>query len=373
VKAHEYIRRRKFGGEILKSTTTLDEIRTEYLKNIRNRILRILVWVLKADNTAGVLLLPVARGLGNLHGRRGNSCSTMRQSIKRDTSYNQAYFQSLTLWYIMKHCRLALTPEFKSSVLLPQLKALSSAQEKKKYVEDRAPTAKSDILQWFRFRCVDLICLEALAEVGELGWYNESGLQTEIHNSMAVCEKFVSRLRESRQGPDSIIDEDIDRLYLLGKELFNFQTPGQSETPTDLAQARAREAEKRIEDRKPSSHFNPGPENENDLSPPLCHAPWELNCLNHHSALQAPIWSKDLVDLHNRRNNVFQFILSDHTFMTTWDRSSTSMIGQWWDIEPASVICATLIDLKILRECFLAILIRSEKLETHRSKVNWEP
>jgi hypothetical protein len=58
------------------------------------------------------------------------------------------------------------------------------------------------------------------------------------------------------------------------------------------------------------------------------------------------MWSKPLDDLGDRRDNVFQFVLSDHTFMSTWDQADSSTIGRWWDIEPASVLCATLIDLK---------------------------
>jgi hypothetical protein len=101
----------------------------------------------------------------------------------------------------------------------------------------------------------------------------QSGLQTVIEKSKAECEKFVLRLRESRQGPDSITDEEVDRLYLLGEELFDFEEQGQSDTPADLAHARAREAKRRIESRQPTSQFNPGPKSGSDLLRPSCHAP----------------------------------------------------------------------------------------------------
>ena len=353
VKAHEYLSKRKFAEEIQKSKTSLDEIRDNYLKNIRVRIHEVLVWVLKADNKAdnntGELLLPIAEGHSEINNTRRSSCTSMRGTIKRDKTYNQAYFQSLTVWYVMKHCKSAITTQFKSEVLLPELKKLVQDNERSKY-EDGVSTAKSDILKWFRFRCLDLMCRQPLDEAGNLLWNTEPKLKEDIYKSEAVCKKFVLRLRESREGPDSISDEEIDRLYLLGEELFDFQTLAPDQSPTDLAQARAIEAQQRIESRKPTSHFNPGPKTGNDLTRAPCHAPWELNCLNHHSALQAALWSQGLDDLGDRRNNVFQFILSDHTFMATWDRAENSMIGKWWDMEPASVICATLIDLKIRRK-----------------------
>lgn len=406
VKAHEYISKRDFGEEILKSQTSLDRIRTNYLETIRHRILQVLVWVLKANNTSGQLLLPIAKGHAELQSERRSNCRITRPLVKRDTSYNQAYFQSLTVWYVMKHCKEAITPNFKSNILLPELEKLAKEDnEKRKYSEDRVSTAKSDILQWFRFRCLDLMCREPLQENGNSLWYNGLALETEIGRSMRECEKFVLRLRESRQGPDSTTDEEIDRLYLLGEELFDFriqtptpaqpkaltqdQTHGQStqnqnqrshsadasssqsgqdgrstdatqqsqgaqtvyaaapsSRPIDLAQARALETQRRVETRKRTSQFNPGPKSGVGSTRFPCHAPWELNCLNHHSTLQVAVWAKDIVDLGKRRDNVFQFILSDYTFMTTWDRADSSMIGRWWDMEPTSVICATLIDLK---------------------------
>ena len=333
------------------SQTSLDRIRDDYLKMIRNRILEVLVWVLKADNTTGRLLLPIAKGHNELNTIRNNirrsSYESMRDTIKRDKSYNQAYFQSLTVWYVMKHCERAITTHFKSKVLLPELEKLVEDDDEKRKYEDRVSTAKSDILQWFRFRCLDLMCRQPLDEGGNLLWNTKLvKLKSDIHRSEAECKKFVLRLRESRGGPDSISDEEIDRLYLLGEELFDFQTLAHDQSPADLAQARAVEAQQRIESRNSTSHFNPGPKSGNDLTRAPCHAPWELNCLNHHSALKAALWSKELDDLGDRRNNVFQFILSDHTFMATWERAENSMIGKWWDMEPASVICATLIDLK---------------------------
>jgi hypothetical protein len=310
----------------------------------------VLIWVLKANNQTGQWLLAIEHGHIDQQNKHRTACLAARQSIKPDTSYNQAYFQSLTVWYVMKHCEDAITVEFESKVLLPELERLARFEdERKKYSEDRVSTPKSDILQWFRFRCLDLICKRTLEENEIVDWYRTTGLETDIQRSQAECEKFVLRLRESRQGPDSTIDEEIDRLYLLGDELgfFKFHTQTPYEPPADLAEARAREAQERIQSKKPTSYFNPGPKSGLGLSRASSHAPWELTYLNHHSALRVAVWVNDLDDLARRRNDVFHFILSDHTFMTSWNRADSTMIGKWWDMEPASVICATLIDLKL--------------------------
>ncbi len=104
------------------------------------------MWVLKADNLAGELLLAIAAGRSQLHNSRRSDCETMRQWVKSNRLYNQAYYQSLMLWYIMKHYPLAMTPDFKSSVPLPELKALSTDDERQKYIENTASTAMVSFL-----------------------------------------------------------------------------------------------------------------------------------------------------------------------------------------------------------------------------------
>jgi hypothetical protein len=43
--------------------------------------------------------------------------------------------------------------------------------------------------------------------------------------------------------------------------------------------------------------------------------------------------------------------MSDYSFMASWDRADREMVSKWWDIEPVSKICATLLDLKMEGEC----------------------
>jgi hypothetical protein len=42
----------------------------------------------------------------------------------------------------------------------------------------------------------------------------------------------------------------------------------------------------------------------------------------------------------------YRFLMSDYTFISSWDESRDNLIGSWWDVEVGSVLCATLIDLQ---------------------------
>lgn len=252
----------------------------------------------------------------------------------------------------MKNCSDALTTDFVTKFLLPELQKLTENEERSKYSEDRS-TPKSDVLQWFRFRCLNLICETKINTNGsDTSLYEEQGLgglKKIIDDSEAKAQKYVLRLRESRQGLNPTADEEVDRLYLLADELFVYDELVKDEQIKDLAQARSVEVKERIitETSAPQPHAVFRSWDTSSQAP--CHSPWELNCLSHHSHLHVGVWSKDdLPDLIERRDSLFQFILSDHTFMTTWDRADCSMVGKWWNMEPASVICATLVDLKDL-------------------------
>jgi hypothetical protein len=75
----------------------------------------------------------------------------------------------------------------------------------------------------------------------------------------------------------------------------------------------------------------------------VSHGPWELLCTNHQSFLRVT----DDSNIRAARDRLFEFLMSDYSFMTSWDRADSDMIGKWWDVEPVSVICATLLDLKL--------------------------
>jgi hypothetical protein len=268
-----------------------------------------------------------------------NGHSTGAQALK-DSSYNQACFTRIAVWYVMKYCEAAMTSEFRTYIQRNGLGALPPPDEDS--APDKESTPKNDVLLWFDVSCLLLLWKELHAEDDSP---NIHVVDEQISKSQKHREKIVKRLRKSQSGPYSMGDEELDRLFLLGEELGFEDLP--SDTSAKLATQRAEQTRSRIAKRRRTEIFNCGPRPANARRSPriTSHGPWELTCLNHHSLLKTSLDPKTDVNLSQSRDACFEFFLSDYTFMVSWDRADKSMIGKWWDIEPGSVICATLLDL----------------------------
>jgi hypothetical protein len=141
-------------------------------------------------------------------------------------------------------------------------------------------------------------------------------------------------------------DETVDRLALLADELVF--TLGVPKKDADFAKNSAKQAAKKVSKRERTRTFNPGVA-ETKSGQTRIHAPWELACLNHHSLLHLESEMPKEVDSEHieiAKQNCFQFLSSDHSFLATWDRSRKNMFGEWWDYEVSSIICSTLIGLR---------------------------
>jgi hypothetical protein len=269
-----------------------------------------------------------------------------------DQSYNQACYATLAVWYVMKHCPQAMSDDYRSTTLLPKLRrAYDSVQ--KRASRDKEPTPKNDVLQWLHLSCLFLICNERFGtnENGEVvDGFTPSGLdRQEVIRTQQKFEKYVSRLKTSQMETYSVEHEELDRVLLLGEEL------GLDAVPTpftfSLASSRANHTRKRIAERKRTTRFNPGPKVWKS-SRIMSNSPWELLCTNHQGFLRIT----DDSNVKAARDRLFEFIMADYSFMASWDRADSNMIGKWWDLEPVSVICATLLDLKIEgKSSFLAL------------------
>jgi hypothetical protein len=148
--------------------------------------------------------------------------------------------------------------------------------------------------------------------------------------------------------PDSYSaeNETVDRLALLADELVF--TLGVSKKDADFAKNSAKQAAKKILKREKTRTFNPGVA-ETKPGQARIHPPWELACLNHHSLLHLGSEMPKEVDSENieiAKQNCFQFLSSDHSFLASWDRSRKNIFGEWWDYEVSSIICSTLISLR---------------------------
>jgi len=318
-----------------------------YLNKLKLSIRSSLTWLVNTDlkpwGPLQALKSDPTSDVENLPPVRLPTCQINRMEIAIDPSYNKACYATLAVWYAMKHCRQAITNEFKIKILLPKLgKAYESVQ--KRASRNKEPTPKNDVIQWLHLSCLFLICNEHFTtnSKGEaVDGFAVSGIdRQELLNSQQRFEKYVSRLKTSQIESYSIEHEELDRVILLGEELGLDAIP----TPftSSLASSRAQQSRRRIIERKRTTRFNPGPK-QGKASRLISNGPWELLCTNHQSFLRVT----DDSNIRAARDRLFEFLMSDYSFMTSWDRADSDMIGRWWDVEPVSVICATLLDLKV--------------------------
>lgn len=343
MKAHEFIRTRYFEPDLLDKIRSLDNMRELYLVKLRKHVRAILTWLIETDLRPRQLLLALKIDrnpdlVSEISAERIDSCNRLRESVNVDRSYNQACFASLAVWYVMKYCPQAITEELKSQTLLPQLKHAYTAIEKRRSRSQEDPTPKNDVLQWFHLCCLQMILRQPVGQASD--GYEASGLDpAEITKVQHKFQKYVTRLKTNQKVPYSSEHEEMDRLVLLGEELdlAMIENPYTS----SLASARAAETRLRLAERARTTKFNPGPKAWKS-SRMTSTAPWELSFLNHHSYL----YITDDANVRASRDRCFDFVLSDYSFMTSWDRADFNMVGSWWDIEPLSVFSATLLDLK---------------------------
>jgi hypothetical protein len=326
----------------------LDEIRKAYLTELRHFIRSSLIWLINTEMKPGRLLLalksdaPVELIAAAAQLRK---CDTNRASLSKsiDQTYNQACYAMLAVWYVMKNCPVVITDPFKSKILLPQLnKAYEAVQ--KRASRDKEPTPKNDVLQWLHLSCLFLICNETFEtnESGEqIDGFAASQLdRQDVIRTQQKFEKYVSRLKTAQIESYSIEHEELERVLLLAEELGldAIQTP----LTSSLAISRAAHTRQRLLQRRRTTIFKPGPKPWKGARI-TSNGPWELLCTNHQSFLRVA----DDSDVRAGRDRLFEFLTADYSFMTSWDRADSDMIGKWWNFEPASVICATLLDLKV--------------------------
>jgi hypothetical protein len=348
VKVFDFIGTRHFEPDLLQRFRSLDEIREVYLEKLRLFIRSSLVWLVNTDMKPGRLLLALKSSdlppdVESQPSERLQQCERNRVRMVIDQSYNQACYATLAVWYVMKHCPEAITGDFVIHILLPRLnRAFESVQ--KRASRDKEPTPKNDVLQWLHLCCLFLICNGRVGtnEKGDaVDGFMASGLdRQELLKTQQKFEKYVARLKTSQIESYSIEHEELHRVILVGEELGLDAIPTQF--TSSLASSRALQTRKQIAERKRTTIFSPGPKAWKGARV-TSNGPWELLCTNHQSFLRVA----DDSNIRAARDRLFEFIMSDYSFMTSWDRAESNMIGKWWDLEPSSVICSTLLDLKL--------------------------
>jgi hypothetical protein len=360
-KAYGFISTRHFEPDLLEPIQPLENIRTSYLETLRRVLLPALVWLVNTDFRRSRLLPAISSErqteqsgpLTSETSERLAECENDRVEMSFDQTYNRGCYATLAVWYVMKHCPEAITDDFKSRVLLPKLHiAYQSVQERA--TRDKEPTPKNDILQWYHMSCLFLICCQPFG-VGEEGNPVDAFALTELNpqhvlDTQQRFQKYASRLKASRDDFYSSKHEELDRVVLLGEELGLEDIPDDQDTFIQ-ASVKARQTRRRIVERKRTTRFNPGPSQWKNLHY-ISFGPWELTCTNHEIYLQIA----EEKSTASARDRVFSFLTSDYSFMASWDGADSNWVAKWWDMEPASIICTTLLHLKeegtVLRHFF---------------------
>lgn len=340
-------------------TPSLTEIRRHYLSKLYEHIRSILIWIVRTNLDIGTNLLPVKDQAKTL---RRDFC----QKQWSDDTHDQSGYASMAIWYVMENCS-AIIKDFDSKLLLKWLEDPNHLRNTRKTyhaddgLDESESTRKADLLQWFHASCFILICAKVQSLYPKENPEDKQivgMLEVMIKNMLAMqedCALIVKRWRKRQNKLYCSADEEVDRLVFLGDDLGLPRLLPKA--ISELAETLTNQARARISERRHTQTFYPGPK----LSPVgrtlgiTSNAPWELASLNHHSLLLVEV--EDSKDFLDRTGLIacFEFMLSDFTFMSSWDRSSKSMIAQWWDFEPSSVICATLIDLKVKGKFYMVL------------------
>ncbi|KAK0666027.1 hypothetical protein QBC41DRAFT_157065 [Cercophora samala] len=337
-KLHQFINSRELKRDFLHQYLELQTIREAYLDKLTAAIQGALAWLFATDLKPGRLLLAVHSSPFNMSDgpafNRLERCAGRRARLNWDMSYNRGCYATMAAWYAYMACPSAFSSQFIDQIIVPRLPvAYQLGMERAN--RDKQPTPKSNVLQWLHLSSILLLYDELGCAENELDIDIE-----EVRETQEKIEKHVSRLKTNQQGGWKAHHDELDRALLLAEEMHLDRWIHNSRSYT-LAVSRAKQTRQRIRERKRTAKFLPGPKPWM-VARGLSNGPWELHCVNHEAYLRVA----DVANVSAARDRLFEFLLSDYSFMTSWDWADANMVGRWWDIRPTAMICATLLDLK---------------------------
>jgi hypothetical protein len=371
IKTYQFVESRYLAPDLLDSSCPISSIRNHFLDKLGSFIRTAIVWLVNTDMTYNKLLLAVpswfdaSTDIRDSEGRV-HRCYLHRNRLNIERSYNQACYATLGVWYAVKNCPVAVPLSVMEFSILPRLKnAFELVQHRADRNKD--PTAKNDILQWLHVSCLYLLCGCTFLhdERGDdVDGFEGSGLeQAVVERLHQRFEKYVSRMKTSQSEAYTVYNEELDRLHLLAEELgIGDINVGNT---SSLVRSRVTLARRSIRQRKRTTTFMPGPKLRKGPRP-VSTGPWEMIATNHESYLRVA----DESNLTSARDRLFQFMMADYGFMASWDRADSKLIGKWWGFEPNSIICATILDLKVEgKPELLSYIIMMDVLRFHIGKL----
>ncbi len=295
---------------------------------MKNHIRRLTTWLIMVIFEKRSILLPTLYGRSTRHATDTDKHAALVDAL-------DACYRAMTIWYVLKYCPDILPLENDGIILLlkEQVKRFDTLDNLDGIKSKREDSSlKAALLLWYRRSCILQIQILLGLETGDV---------FEVHDMAKRAVKLSGKARQVPTDSYSADDELIDRLALLGEELLPKSARGREES--DIC---AREARNRILQRTKTNTFNPGT-TKLKSGRVRTTAPWELSCLSHHSRLRVAVYRPEEVDIKAAKDECFDFLSSDFTFLPTWDGSKKAMFSQWWDYDVSSIVCATLLDLKI--------------------------
>lgn len=276
------------------------------------------------------------------------------QLFLRDTSSTDGshyYYIMIALWFVAKNF-LGQDFNWGDSWSRLKKKTRSIVDEINFHISERT---ELPLLQWYHHESIlKLVQYKRLHKT----WANGDTIsRSKSHDDLRVAKEKVYRLRNaalaaataklSSIAPYSLGDEIFDRLAFIVYEL-GFDDP---ESPCTVASL----SKKRVKERQFTKSINPG------WLPPhidgYIDGPWEVHALCHHSRLMSLSLDEDdpedwrttqqrIEEIETYKMRLCQFVNSEATLTSCWDRSPLQARTGWLNSEASAVVASTLLDLQ---------------------------
>jgi hypothetical protein len=319
----------------------LQEMSVLYKEALLKHIELACIWLLNAPPSTYPILPSVVLGDPESENRRYDYLpDASNETVSAFQQLERIWYHTIIIWYVLHHCPGALkSPE---TIMLLRSRMTSLEHVGTYYTQD---DPKASLLQWYHYSCFLQICKNPESEGGASVFVNRPEKDPIAAQEMTWKNKAQKSLKPAGKGRSNraLEDHHVANLALLAEELFS-----NSADTTGLPNQSVSYAKEFILNRDWTTILNPGKEDRKqanhtiqDISPP-----WELVSLNHHSLLRPEVGASE-EKVEAALDICQEFLFSDFTFISSWDRSDTSMVSTWWDLLPSSILSATLLDRKL--------------------------
>jgi len=380
-----------------------NRMRVRYRKGIVDRIRNVCVWILQLgqfiwdsrflqDAEVGILASEV---LPSPSGRREckSSGPVLHRNPAASMSY-QKYYCSVIIWYVQRNLPEAFSLDktditagsphsmvqehlwryFETQLLgyFVRYKLLQSASKSRlKAIDDPVGC----ILRWYHYFSLHNLCISLrkkdqdlfdsickkirskcstmIAELRDRDSQRYRDVEAPTDEMGALSHDVVlwqvkaeksMRLFEQGRLSGQNIGHEAANLEGVGPELGIAETGG----ITVFGRSCLELARDLVRAREPTRKVNPGRshilrwDSKQDIrSARPRPAPWELSCLAQHLP-----HNLDAVDSEKRDallDQCKEFMISDYTFMASWDSSKPTTVGHWWNFITSAVVCGKLL------------------------------